>query len=1311
MAIGSTNKVYQHWADGDSQVADWNNNILSDAKSNYFEGEVIPHVFIYKASNQTPLTNGQTYSFDITYNYYQQTSNAGGFTEITTFDTSRQPGPHDATTPYIAPTADNTFTNGGGINGGGVFHTVDANITNVSAVTYTGTGNKDGQVTVTFVYTGVTTTNGLAEIYYGLRIAKPGEVPNQGSGPTDGANAWTGGSLQTTVEIGGSGATSIQLAPSAIIAGEISGMKFNDKNGDGTRDADGIDNVAGNADDEVGLANWTIFLDTDHDGTLDAGETSTVTAANGTYTFSVTPDADKSDIDNDPYSVREVNQTGWTQTSTNPAPILITAVDPTETNVNFGNRAIVPTTGLLDIQKFVSIDGGTTWVDADTAPGPIMNSGTNPLFKFEVTNSSLTATLSNITLSDSDFDLNGAVAGSNILISSIGPSQIYVSPTFTGATWQSGQHTDTGTISYQAVNSNGQTVTDTDSDDANYFGADPVINIDKVTNGSDGLSISENSAVTWTYTVTRAGNVDLSDVSVSDNKGVVPAYVSGDDGDNVLELGESWIYEATGVASVGAYSNIGTATGSFKDDANITKTVNDTDDSSYLGTDIPPAVTLIKAGEATINEGGDTATYDFTITNNSTVDSVTVTSLTDDQFGDLKAAAEAANGGLPVVLGVGASFSFSIDRALDLNANATHHNVATVVVTDDDGSTATDDDDHTVTAQDVPPAVTLIKAGEATINEGGDTATYDFTITNNSTVDSVTVTSLTDDQFGDLKAAAEAANGGLPVVLGVGASFSFSIDRALDLNANATHHNVATVVVTDDDGSTATDDDDHTVTARDILPAINIVKTVDANKDGTFNDSESLTTADGKANYQYVVTNTSPASTDQALVLTSLVDDRGTAAPGDDVNLLTGFSSGTSYGDYYVGGDTNGDYKVDKNESWNFKANLTVPVSIAVPTNTNTVTAIGKDDDNSTATDTDTANVKFINFAQITPTGTTVQQYINGTAPNFEDFYASQGGVIQYGVKSGLINSTNPGVFFYYTGLSNTIKGFDGSDPGTAPDPMTVFIDQSDNSGSVGAFSLTKNDVKLFKITDLDNNGIDPGDTATQVSLAANQITLGTGVNAGDVTINFTPDADGSLYVISTKYDTGAVVGTTVGTNSAAWPTVKYMFNTDVGKDGTIDETDTGGITLAPKAALTLDGNPVVGGHAPILNAAVLGHVADKAIAYWSEHGASSDDLIALRETSLNISNLGDQDDGKTLAEWNGSLGITIDDDAAGYGWSIGSNHVNPHMIDLYSAVVHEYGHVLGYDHDVLGSDLSVGERSLPEVEIVGANLTHDMLL
>ena len=235
MAAGSVsvNKVYQHWADGDAALgtkAEWNNNILSDSKSDYFEGEVVPHVFYYKASNNEPLVNGQSYSFNVTYNYYQANTNSGGFLFMTSPDVDRDP----ANFAGKATTDDTSFSNGGGTHGG--FQTVNANITGVSAVSYTtqGGGTIDGHVTITFVYTGPTTQSGGAEIQYGLMIAAPGAVADQGQGPTQGATAWTGGSLQTTVDVGGKGATSLQLMPSAIIHGEIGGTKFNDIDGNVT---------------------------------------------------------------------------------------------------------------------------------------------------------------------------------------------------------------------------------------------------------------------------------------------------------------------------------------------------------------------------------------------------------------------------------------------------------------------------------------------------------------------------------------------------------------------------------------------------------------------------------------------------------------------------------------------------------------------------------------------------------------------------------------------------------------------------------------------------------------------------------------------------------------------------------------------------------------------------------------------------------------------------------------------------------------------------------------------------------------------
>src|SRR5262249_54096293 len=57
---------------------------------------------------------------------------------------------------------------------------------------------------------------------------------------------------------------------------------------------------------EPGLPNWQIYLDTNNNGVLDAGEPSTLTDANGNYSFT--------GLQPGTYVVREVPQTGWTQT-------------------------------------------------------------------------------------------------------------------------------------------------------------------------------------------------------------------------------------------------------------------------------------------------------------------------------------------------------------------------------------------------------------------------------------------------------------------------------------------------------------------------------------------------------------------------------------------------------------------------------------------------------------------------------------------------------------------------------------------------------------------------------------------------------------------------------------------------------------------------------------------------------------------------------------------------------------------------------------------------------------------------------------
>ena len=112
----------------------------------------------------------------------------------------------------------------------------------------------------------------------------------------------------------------------------------------------------------------------------------------------------------------------------------------------------------------------------------------------------------------------------------------------------------------------------------------------------DGLTVLKGDSLIWRYTVTNTGDKPLSDVSVSDSEaGVTPAYVSGDtNGNDMLDLTETWVFEATGGEAIQGLLNTGTvtATGTGADPATHSKTVTATDTSDYTGYD--PAIAITK---------------------------------------------------------------------------------------------------------------------------------------------------------------------------------------------------------------------------------------------------------------------------------------------------------------------------------------------------------------------------------------------------------------------------------------------------------------------------------------------------------------------------------------------------------------------------------------------------------------------------------------------------------------------------------------------------------------------------------------------
>src|SRR5207247_1436484 len=82
----------------------------------------------------------------------------------------------------------------------------------------------------------------------------------------------------------------------------------------------------------------------------------------------------------------------------------------------------------------------------------------------------------------------------------------------------------------------------------------------------------------------------------------------------------------------------------------------------------------------------------------------------------------------------------------------------------------------------------------------------------------VTVSAIQDDRFGNLLSVAQAQNGGNPITLAAGASFTFTLASSLTLDGGQSHVNVVTVMAVDNEGDQATATDDHVVTGTDVAP-------------------------------------------------------------------------------------------------------------------------------------------------------------------------------------------------------------------------------------------------------------------------------------------------------------------------------------------------------------------------------------------------------------------------------------------------------------------------------------------------------------
>ncbi len=273
----------------------------------------------------------------------------------------------------------------------------------------------------------------------------------------------------------------------------------------------------------------------------------------------------------------------------------------------------IPTTvvGALKIVKL------TNDQDANVPPGPSIPVGSPVTWKYLVTNSG-TVKVDGIIVTD---DKGVAVSCPKTSLAA-GESM-----TCTGSgIAQACQYANLGTVTGAG--------TPSASDWSHYLGLTyPAIKIKKATNGDDadlppGPQIKAGASVLWTYVVTNTGDVALSNIAVTDDKGVTVTCPKA-----ALTAGESMTCTGSGTAEIGQYRNVGAVTGQSLCGAAVT----DDDPSHYYGID-DPGITIVKktnGQDVVIPPGpeievGDPVTWSYVVTNSGKI-TLTGVAVTDDQ--------------------------------------------------------------------------------------------------------------------------------------------------------------------------------------------------------------------------------------------------------------------------------------------------------------------------------------------------------------------------------------------------------------------------------------------------------------------------------------------------------------------------------------------------------------------------------------------------------------------------------------------------------------------------------------------------------
>jgi uncharacterized repeat protein (TIGR01451 family) len=520
-----------------------------------------------------------------------------------------------------------------------------------------------------------------------------------------------------------------------------------------------------------------------------------------------------------------------------------------------------------------------------------VNSGDTANFTLTVTNPG-NVDLNNVAVTDALCDAAPVLTGGDT--NTDGILQQTETWTYTCSTANvTADFTNTADVSAQAPDTTIVNASDTADVTVNVVVTNPAIAIDKT---PDAQTVNSGDTANFTLTVTNTGDVDLSNVVVTDALcDAAPVLTGGDTNtDNILQQTETWTYTCATANVTASFSNTGNASGQAPD----TTIVNASDTAFVTVNAGAPSVDIQKTPDTQTVAFGATVTFDIRVENNGTTDLTNVVVI--------DALVPACNNTIGA-LAVGAVVQYSCTSAAGATTNFT--NVA--VVTADGGITDTDSADVTV---NLAAGIDMTKTANTPTVAPGGTANFTITIENTGNV-ALSNVNLTDAICTSLTLTGGDTNSNS--VLDVGEIWTVNCDVA---NVTADFTNTADVSAQAPDTSTVTDTASASVTVTPAAPAVDVTKTANT----------PTVAYGGTANFLIEVANTGNVPLSN---------------PATNDPLCTTLT--------YLGGDTNSNGVLDVGETWSGScdvANVTVDF-------TNTVDVSGEAPGGAIVTDTDSASV------------------------------------------------------------------------------------------------------------------------------------------------------------------------------------------------------------------------------------------------------------------------------------------------------------------------------------------------------------------